>query len=148
MGETGGSGHGRSRQSLAGRVWQRLFGLLMSTAPRRNAALARRGLSPNDARALHFLDAQAGHPLGALAREWGCDPSNATAIVDRLERAGLAERKPMEGDRRVKLVALTPRGLAMKQELMAEFLAPPEGLLALTRSELETLERLLEKLRV
>jgi len=36
----------------------------------------------------------------------------------------------------------------MKQELMAEFLAPPEGLLALTRSELETLERLLEKLRV
>ena len=147
MTETGGSRTRGSKQALAERAWKRMFEFLIATAPRRNAGLGRRNLSPNVARALNFLDGETGHPLNALAREWNCDPSNATAIVDRLERAGLAERRPMEGDRRVKLVALTERGLAMKQELMAEFLAPPEELLALTRSDLEALERVLGKLR-
>lgn len=147
MAEPGSRGRGNSKHALAERAWRRMFEFLIATAPRRNAGLGRRNLSPNDARALNFLDGETGHPLNALAREWNCDPSNATAIVDRLERAGLAERRPKEGDRRVKLVALTRRGLAMKQELMAEFLAPPEELLALTRNDLETLEQVLEKLR-
>lgn len=147
MAGSSGSSAGSSKQALAERAWRRMFEFLIATAPRRNAGLGRRNLSPNDARALNFLDGEHGHPLNALAREWNCDPSNATAIVDRLERAGLAERRPMAGDRRVKLVVLTPPGLAMKQELMAEFLAPPEELLALTRNDLETLERVLEKLR-
>lgn len=141
------AGTRKSKQAAAERAWRRMFEFLIATAPRRSAALGQRNLSPNDARALNFLDGGAGHPLSALAREWGCDPSNATAIVDRLERAGLAERRTKADDRRVKLVVLTPRGLAIKRELMAEFLAPPQELLALTRTDLETLERVLAKLQ-
>jgi DNA-binding MarR family transcriptional regulator len=48
--------------------------------------------------------------MRALAREWRCDASTATWIVDRLEGKGLAERRAHATDRRVKLVVLTPRG--------------------------------------
>lgn len=136
-----------SKQALAERAWRLLFDFFLESAPRRSQVLARRKLSPNDARALHMLQEQPGHPLNVLAREWGCDPSYATAIVDRLERAGLAERRPLDTDRRVKLVVLTPRGTGVKRELMAEFQTPPAELLALTRPELETLARLMAKLK-
>ena len=47
-------------------------------------------------------DRQAGSLLGLRS-------SNATFIIRRLEKAGVAERRPMPGDGRVKLVALTAR---------------------------------------
>jgi DNA-binding MarR family transcriptional regulator len=31
--------------------------------------------------------------MRVLAQEWGCDPSNATWLVDRLEALGLARRE-------------------------------------------------------
>jgi len=141
------SGPGHSKQDIAERAWRHMFNFLIATAPLRNESLSKRNLTPNDSRALNFLGRAPGHPLSALAREWGCDPSNATAIVDRLERAGLAERTPLESDRRVKLVVLTTYGAAVKEQLMAEFRVPPPQLLALTRVELEALDRILAKLQ-
>jgi hypothetical protein len=44
--------------------------------------------------------------MKSLADEWRCDASNATWIVDRLEKLGLAERKTVPHGRRVKLVVL------------------------------------------
>lgn len=84
--------------------------------------------------------------MRSLAEEWGCDASNATWIVDRLESMGLAERRAKPGDRRVKLVGLTPNGLKMRAELMQEFHTPPAEFLQLDRDELEALKMLLEKL--
>jgi DNA-binding MarR family transcriptional regulator len=63
--------------------------------------------------------------MRSLADEWECDASNATWIVDRLERSGLAERRTVARDRRVKLVVLTPKGAETKRELMEEFHSPP-----------------------
>jgi DNA-binding MarR family transcriptional regulator len=37
-------------------------------------------------------------------REWGCDPSNVTFIIDRLVRDGLASRAESRTDRSVKLI--------------------------------------------
>ena len=48
-------------------------------------------------------------PMSALAGALQCDNSNMTGIVDRLEAAGLAERRPGGADRRVKTVVLTRR---------------------------------------
>ena len=123
-----------------------MFGLLMRSAPQRTAALTRRGLTPNDSRALHSLDAAKGLPMRTLADTWGCDPSNATWIVDRLEGLGLAERRPAENDRRVKLVALTAQGERTRAELLDEFYRAPEELTALERGDLEALHRILAKL--
>jgi DNA-binding MarR family transcriptional regulator len=131
---------------LARRVWRAMFDYLVKSAPRRTRALARRGLTPNDSRALFSLDAQQGRSMRSLADEWECDPSNATWIIDRLETLGLAERRGVANDRRVKLVALTPKGARTRSSLMKAFYQPPPELAALEREDLEALERALSKL--
>lgn len=136
-----------AKSALAARVWRRMFDALMRSAPARTRSLARRGLTPNDSRALHSLDDRDGLPMRSLAEAWECDPSNATWIVDRLETLGLAERRPAPADRRVKLVSLTPQGARTKAELMEEFYRAPDDLAALDRDDLEALDRILAKLQ-
>jgi DNA-binding MarR family transcriptional regulator len=136
----------KTRTALAGRIWQLMFEFLMRTAPDRGRSLGRRGLTPNDSRALASLDPRDGRTMRSLADEWECDASNATWIVDRLERFGLAERRTVPHDRRVKLVVLTARGVKTKAELMEEFLTPPAELLEMDERDLRTLQRALEKL--
>jgi DNA-binding MarR family transcriptional regulator len=124
-----------------------MFDLLMRSAPERSRSLSSRGLTPNDSRALHSLKNGEALPMRALATAWGCDPSNATWIVDRLESLGLAERRAASSDRRVKLVALTAKGERTKRELLDEFYQPPADLAALDRADLEELLEILGKLR-
>ena len=47
---------------------------------------------------------------GDLTRALLVTAGNVTGIVERLVREGLAERRPLPGDRRTLLVRLTPRG--------------------------------------
>jgi DNA-binding MarR family transcriptional regulator len=134
----------KSKAAVARRIWHLMFEFLMRTAPNRGRSLGRRGLTPNDSRALGSLHPQDGRTMRSLADEWECDASNATWIVDRLERSGLAERRTIPHDRRVKLVVLTPRGVKTKTELMEEFLTPPAELLDMAQGDLETLVRALK----
>lgn len=136
----------KTKAARARRVWELMFQFLMETAPRRTQVLGRFGLTPNDSRALGSLSQESGRTMRSLAEEWQCDASNATWIVDRLEQAGLAERRAMPNDRRVKLVALTAKGVRTKAELMEAFHATPPRLLELDNTELETLQRALERL--
>jgi DNA-binding MarR family transcriptional regulator len=137
---------GRSNERLARQVWGRMFDYLMRTAPERTRTLGRRGLTPNDSRALWTLDREAGRTMGDLAEEWECDASNATWIVDRLERLGLAERRPVSHDRRVRHVVLTAKGERIRAEVLEEFHKPPAELLGLGRKDLEALARVLDRL--
>ena len=132
--------------ALARRVWQGLFDVLIRSAPVRTASLARRGLTPNDSRALFSLYPRTGRSMRSLADEWQCDPSNATFIVDRLEELGLASRQPLLHDRRVKLVVLTRKGKKTRAELLREFHQPPAEFSGLDRADLESLERVVAKL--
>ena len=133
-------------EALARRVWQALFDLLIRSAPARTASLARRGLTPNDSRALFSLDSRTGRSMRSLADEWQCDPSNATFIVDRLEELGLASRQPVLHDKRVKLVVLTRKGDKTRTALLQEFHQPPPEFDRLERADLEALEGMLAKL--
>ena len=132
--------------ALARRVWQALFDLLIRSAPVRTASLARRGLTPNDSRALFSLDPRTGRSMRSLADEWQCDPSNTTFIVDRLEELGLASRQPLLHDKRVKLVVLTRKGEKTRTELLHEFHQPPAEFDRLDRVDLEALEGIAAKL--
>ena len=123
-----------------------MFDFLMKSAPGRTRALAERGLTPNDSRALFGLDADAGRSMRSLADAWACDPSNATWIVDRLEKLGLAERRALPEDRRVKLVVLTPKGARTRAALMKEFYRAPAELADLDPEDLRALDRILAKL--
>jgi DNA-binding MarR family transcriptional regulator len=137
---------GVNREELARRVWQTMFDLLIRTAPTRTKSLARRGLTPNDSRALFSLDPRTGRSMRSLADEWQCDPSNATWIVDHLEDLGLAKRQVVLHDRRVKLVLLTRKGQKVRTELLDEFHQPPPEFASLERADLDALESLLIKL--
>jgi DNA-binding MarR family transcriptional regulator len=135
-----------SKATLAAEVWRRLFDFIISTSAQRGEVLGRYGLTPNDSRALFALDTN-GRTMQSLAKEWVCDPSNATFIVDRLEERRLAERRSLDGDRRVKLVALTPLGIKTKAALRKDLYRPPHELLALERADLEVLLSAAAKLR-
>jgi DNA-binding MarR family transcriptional regulator len=49
-------------------------------------------------------------PMSRLADTLNCDASNLTGLVDKLEGRGLLERRPVPGDRRVRVLALTEAG--------------------------------------
>lgn len=134
------------RENRANEAWRLMFDLLMRSSPQRAESLEKRGLTPNDSRALFTLEMGSDRPIGTLAGEWHCDPSTATWLVDRLERVRLAERVPSLEDRRKKLVRLTPKGAKTKEELLAEYYRPPSEFAALTAADLDDLTRVLSKL--
>ncbi|MEO8745327.1 MAG: MarR family winged helix-turn-helix transcriptional regulator [Candidatus Dormiibacterota bacterium] len=136
----------KSRESLAAEVWRPIFDLIVRTAPERDNFIRRLGLSVAESRALASLDPGRGRPMQVLAREWGCDPSNATWLVDRLERQGLAARETVAADRRVKSVVLTPKGVRLRARLILAFYKPPHELATLSREDLESLRRASAKL--
>ena len=133
----------RDKAALAAETWKRMFNFFIGTSAQRAKVLARLGLTPNDARALSALDVADGRTMRSLADEWGCDASNATLIIDRLEKRGFAERRGRPGDRRVKLVVLTAAGLKTRQRLLEGMYDPPPEMLALPRASLEVLRNAL-----
>ncbi len=71
-----------------------------------------------------------------------------TGLIDRLEEAGLVERKRCDRDRRVIYVEVTSKGLKILDNLDKPVLALHRKLLGhMTRTELKELIRLLEKAR-
>jgi DNA-binding MarR family transcriptional regulator len=70
-----------------------------------------------------------------------------TNRLDRLERAGLVERRPDPNDRRGKLIALTDAGRRVVDATIGRHVANEQRLLSvLTRAEQEMLNALLKKL--
>ncbi|RSB65949.1 MarR family transcriptional regulator [Rhizobium pisi] len=70
-----------------------------------------------------------------------------TSRLDRLERAGLVERRPDPNDRRGKQIALTTGGKRAIDDLIGPMVALEERLISvLTPAEQETLNALLKKL--
>lgn len=135
-----------NKKALAAEAWEPFARFFFETVKHRQRVFADRGLTPNDARALFVLDGTRGRSMSELADEWLCDASNATWIVDRLEERGLAERRTMPTDRRVKLVVLTPKGSRTREEMFRELYEPPPELLELDREDLEALRDAVSKL--
>ena len=69
--------------------------------------------------------------MGEIAETLGCLPSSVTAIVDRLESAGLLRREADPDDRRAKRLVLTEKGLKVRATMMkasAEMFSAVTGL--------------------
>jgi DNA-binding MarR family transcriptional regulator len=136
------------KDDLAAEAWRPLARFFFETARHRSDIFRTHGLTPNDAKALWALDAHEGKTMSTLADQWFCDASNATWMVDRLEERGLAERRSMPNDRRVKLVSLTPRGTQVRRLLMDSLFEPPPELLTLDRADLEALRDAVARLPI
>jgi DNA-binding MarR family transcriptional regulator len=103
-------------------------------------------LSPAQCHVLHLIEPDRPIPMGELAETLGCDASNVTGLVDRLESRGLVRRRPSEGDRRVKVLVLTPTGARLRTVLVDRMTAPPAALERLTLREQRALVQILRRL--
>lgn len=98
----------------------RLSEMVVAAADRARAnfadAVKHIGLPPHLARTLLFLHEP--RAMRSVANELVCDPSHVTGIADDLEARGLATRTPGT-DRRIKLLSLTPKGEAVRRQVVA-----------------------------
>jgi DNA-binding MarR family transcriptional regulator len=132
---------------LAADAWRPLYELFLAEHERHLAWATGLGASPGDLKAVMHLEPGRGESMRSLADTWRCDASTVTWIVDRLEKQGLAERRPHERDRRVKEVVLSPRGERLREQLRERFHQPPAALAELPRADLEALRRIADRLR-
>jgi DNA-binding MarR family transcriptional regulator len=125
---------------------QLFFRLWRASHTRTAAALETIGLTPPLFAILNYLQAHEGAIQQQVGSAMGIDPSTMVSLVDQLERAGLAKRRPHERDRRARELLLTSKGqriLKRARELAKEV----EGdiLQGLSGAEREQLVALLRK---
>ena len=143
--EDGTAEDGAARDEQAARVWEVMRGLAGSYPPP-NALRNALDLGRGSGRVKALLRLTEGPlSLSGLAEAVSVDPPYATLIVDTLEKRGLVERRPDPGDRRRKLVALTPEGKEAAHRVRQIMRQPPPGFAALTAAELDTLETLVHR---
>jgi DNA-binding MarR family transcriptional regulator len=103
------------------------------------------GLTPALFGLLNVIGARDGAIQQELGSAMGIDRSTMVSLIDQLEKAGLAKRRPSATDRRAREIAITPKGRrllrrarGMISETEDEVLA---GLSAKERGELVRLLR-------
>ena len=68
------------------------------------------GLTPASFGVLNVLGARKGAIQQEVGSAMGIDPSTMVSLIDQLEGAGLAKRRPHPTDRRAREVLITPKG--------------------------------------
>jgi DNA-binding MarR family transcriptional regulator len=89
---------------------QLFFRLWRASHTRVAEALESIGLSPALFGLLNVIGARDGAIQQELGAAMGIDPSTMVALIDALESAGLARRRPLPTDRRAREVTITPKG--------------------------------------
>jgi MarR family transcriptional regulator, 2-MHQ and catechol-resistance regulon repressor len=86
--------------------------------------------------------------MSALADQVTLTTGGVTRLVDRMEAAGLVERRPCRTDRRVSYAAITPAGRAKLEESSEAHAANLRTVFdGFSAKELATLDTLLDRLR-
>ncbi|HEY0240258.1 MAG TPA: MarR family transcriptional regulator [Friedmanniella sp.] len=93
-----------------------LRALIMAGESYRLSVAGSGGLGTTESQAISYLSVHGARGQSELARDLSLTSSAATALVDRLERHGAAERARHPSDRRRTLIRLTVRG----EELAAD----------------------------
>ena len=91
---------------------QLFFRLWRASHTETAAALQTIGLTPALFAILNYLRAHDGAIQQQIGAAMGIDPSTMVSLVDQLEQAGLAKRRPHAQDRRAREVLVTPKGRA------------------------------------
>ena len=124
---------------------QLFFRLWRASHTQTAAALETIGLSPALFAVLNYVRARDGAIQQQIGSAMGIDPSTMVSLVDQLERAGLARRRPNPQDRRAREVLITPKGrrtLKRGRELAKEVEGDVlQGLSSAERRQLVTLLR-------
>src|SRR5712692_3972662 len=89
---------------------QLFFRLWRASHTRVAEAFASVGLTPALFGILNVLGAREGAIQQEIGAAMGIDPSTMVSLIDQLESAGLAKRRPCPTDRRAREVTITPKG--------------------------------------
>jgi DNA-binding MarR family transcriptional regulator len=102
------------------------------------------GVSRSQALVLVFLGYNDDCRMSDLAEGTGRNNAAVSGLVERMEKAGLVERKPSYGDRRVKTVRLTSEGWNKREAVMNDVRDFNTKLVkGLTEAEIETVFKFL-----
>jgi DNA-binding MarR family transcriptional regulator len=134
----------KSTPPLAREAWKLLFELGRKKHGRLTTALAELELTPAQGHALRLLEPDRPLAMSELAEALYCHASNVTGIVDRLEARGLVERRPGR-DRRVKTLALTEAGAAVRERVVELMSAPPPEIAGLSAADQRALRDILTR---
>jgi DNA-binding MarR family transcriptional regulator len=132
--------------SVAEFAGQLFFRLWRASHARTAKALESLGVTTAHFALLNVLGTHEGAIQQQLGSAMGIDPSTMVSLIDELESAGLARRRPHPRDRRARQVSITPKGrrLLQRARKMA-FEAEDEVLRGLTAAERRELLRLLRR---
>lgn len=97
-----------------------LYQLVEKLRAEHEEAAAAAGVTAAQAAVLSMLSEP--QSMAKLAEAMGCDASNITGLVDRLEAKALVVRKTGEKDRRVKLIARTRAGNAAVEKFQRDLM--------------------------
>ena len=128
------------------RAWQLLIRFFFSLREQLPSLGGELDLSPIQCHVLHLIEPDRPLPMGRLADTLGCDASNVTGLVDRLEARGLVLRRPSRSDRRVKAIQLTPAGSRLRAQILKKMTGSACPLSRLSAGQQRSLVRILEVL--
>jgi MarR family transcriptional regulator, organic hydroperoxide resistance regulator len=84
--------------------------------------------------------------MNGLAEALDCDASNITGLVDKLEVRGIIRRQSERGDRRVKMIALTPAGIRLRTKLSERLSQPSASITCLSLTDKRALRRIVKQM--
>jgi MarR family 2-MHQ and catechol resistance regulon transcriptional repressor len=110
------------------------------------AGLEKSGLGDSDFRVLEALLHKGPLPVNVIGPKVNLTPGSISVAVDRLVSKGLVSRAECSRDRRVRIVALTPRGESVITPIFRAHVETMERVFAgLSRHELRQLEQRLKR---
>jgi DNA-binding MarR family transcriptional regulator len=128
------------------RAFRSFITLLQSQKAWVNERVSAFDITPQMMQGLQVLHDYPDSTMRAFADSMFCDASNATGIIDRLERRGLAERHPAATDRRAKVVCLTAAGERLYRRVEDVLLAEaPPPIAKLSAADQRTLREIIER---
>ena len=110
------------------------------------ADIEKAGLGDSDFRVLEVLLNKGSLPVNVIGPKVNLTPGSISVAVDRLVSKGLVSRAECSQDRRVRIVALTPRGKSVITPIFRAHVETMEKVFAgLSRDELRQLEQQLKR---
>ena len=130
----------RAQAPSAGALaWELMYEVFKASKPYIESVAATLELTPQLMLSLKVLRNDRPMTMSELAGSLGCDASNVTAIVDRLESRGYVERRSVGHDRRVKALVMTDSGVGLAERIHAAMQSPPPPIANLSADDLAAL---------
>src|SRR4051812_17940349 len=126
-------------------VWLVMLKAMQAISRYALADIEKAGLGDSDFRVLEVLLHKGPLPVNVIGPKVNLTPGSISVAVDRLLTKGFVSRTESSEDRRVRVVALTPRGKSVITPILRAHVETLEKLFAgLSRPELRQLERQLK----